>query len=89
MKARDVFGIIVRSLGVCLLLFSFWHLVFAFAFTFEVLPKSVYNDYYGGRDPFIYYVPGVPSFLVAVVMLRFGRQIVRFSYPKDKDDTDA
>jgi hypothetical protein len=84
MKARDIFGLIVRTFGLIVLLYSIWYLALGVAFLFQALPEKGHEGYMGG-----YFTGGIPGFIVGLVLLRFGRQIVRFSYPKDKDDTDA
>jgi len=84
MKARDIFGLVVRVIGMFALLFSLWYLAFAIAFSSGLLHDTTQDTATAA-----YYTFGIPAFIVGIVLLRFGRQIVRFSYPKDKDDADA
>ncbi len=72
MKARDIFGIVVRTFGLFAVLFSVGNLVCC------LLAASP-----------LYLICGVPALIVGIALLRFGRQIVRFGYPKNKDDADT
>ena len=83
MKARDIFGIILRTIGVCLLLFSLWYLAFAVAYLVRALGNSNDDGSMGA-----YFTTGVPGFIVSVLMLSFSRYLVRFSYPGNKDDSE-
>ena len=82
MKAKDSFGVVVRSLGLLLLLYSLWYCSFATAYL-SGAPEPAPGDTAS------YLAFGLPGFVVSVVLLRFARHIVRFSYPDDKDDSDA
>ena len=86
MKARDVFGIIVRVVGLFLLLNSLWHIVLGIGIIFQL---PIYRDYLPFGGPWVDFTLAVPTFVIGVVFLRFASQIVRFSYPKGKDDPDA
>jgi hypothetical protein len=83
MKARDIFGIILRTIGVCLLLFSLWYLAFGVAYLLRTLQETSNES-----TASVYFTTGVPGFTVAVLLLCFSRQIVRFSYPGNKDDSE-
>jgi hypothetical protein len=87
MKARNVFGLIVRTVGVFIILLGLWHLAAAIFETY--LSSSRIVGYFFPYDPLMSFLLGVPSLLVGVALLRFARQIVRFSYPTNKDDDDA
>jgi len=86
MKARDIFGIIVRVSGLWVLLFSLWNLSLGIGFLCQL---PVYRDYFQAGGSFVSVVEGTVGFIIAFALLRFARQIVRFCYPKNKDDTDA
>jgi hypothetical protein len=86
MKVRDIFGIVVRVSGLCVLIFSLWNLSLGIGFLCQL---PLYRDYFQAGGSFVSVVEGTVGFIVAVALLRFARQIVRFSYPKNKDDTDA
>jgi hypothetical protein len=85
-SGRDIFGIMVRVCGLCVLLFLLWNLSLGIGFLCQL---PLYREYFGAGGSFISVVEGTVGFIIAVALLRFARQIVRFSYPKNKDDTDA
>jgi len=78
MKARDIFGIIVRTFGLCAILFAVGNLVCVVVAVCGAAAAA----------PF-YLICGVPALIVGMVLLRFGRQIVIFGYQENKDDADA
>lgn len=82
MKARDVFGIIIRTIAIALLPVGLWYLAFAIADA-----CGMKQDTPG--EMATYFATGIPTSLLAITMLRCARQIVRFSYPGNKDDSDA
>jgi len=84
MRARDIFGIIVRAFGVLVLLYGLWYLAFGLAFAMRVVHDT-------GREVFMgaYFASGIAGLVAGAVLLRFGRHIVRFSYPSEKDDAEA
>jgi hypothetical protein len=84
MKARDVFGIIVRTGGFCTVLYAIWNVVFGI-----VASSGIINMASVPGLPGAYFVFGIPALIVGLLLMRFGRQIVRFSYPENKDDTDS
>ena len=84
MKGRDLFGVLVRVLGLIVILYAVWNLAFAVMFTADALHDTSFD-----RDFGAYYTFGVPALIVGIGLLRFARQIVRFSYSTNKDDSDA
>ena len=76
MKARDLFGVVVRVLGLILVLYAIWNLSFAAAITVSLLRGTSHDSDMGA-----YYTFGIPAFIVGLMLIRFGRQIVRFGYP--------
>ena len=81
MKARDIFGIVIRTLGVFILLFGLWYLVYAIAGACGAPEDSP-------GEIAAYFTAGIPGVLIGVLVLRCARRIVRFSYPGDRDDSD-
>jgi hypothetical protein len=84
MNARNIFGLAVRFCGLLLLMFSFWHLFIGIAYTI-----SSVNRAYDSEDPYHAFLIGIAAFLTGIILLRFARHIVHFSYYKNKDDADA
>jgi hypothetical protein len=83
MKARDVFGVGVRIVGLVVLLWSLWYLAFGIAFVIRALEDTGHE-----ADMGAYFTTGIPGFFVGMILLRFARQLVRFSYPSDREDSD-
>ena len=81
MKARDVFGIIIRVGGLTVTVLGLWYLVYAFAELFG-LPEQTPGEMRA------YFAGGGPYTAVGLLVLRYARQIVRFSYPGNRDDSD-
>jgi len=83
MKARDLFGVIVRTIGLFLFLISAWYLVYAAADLFNAFP-----DHTSAPEGLAYLLSGGPGVFVAFLLLRFSRPIVRFCYPEGKEDSE-
>jgi len=84
MKAKDIFGLIVRVLALILVLYAIWNLSFAIAMTVRLLAGTSHDSYMGA-----YYTFGVPALIIGLLLLRFARHVVKFSYPTGKDDSEA
>ena len=78
MKARDLFGVIVRTIGLCAFLYAVWNLVF-----------GVIRALFGGGRADSFLIFGVPASIVGILLMFFARPIVRLCYPDNKDDSDA
>ncbi len=83
MKAPDIFGIVIRVLGILLVLWSLWYLTFGVAFVIHALHDTGHES-----DSGAYFTTGIPGFIVGIALLRFGRMIVRFGYPSEKQDSE-
>lgn len=81
LKARDIFGIIVRLAGVLLLLWGIWYLSFGIA-QLGGLPQDSRGEMAS------YFVCGIPSLVMGFIFLRRAREIVHFSYPGNQDDSE-
>jgi len=84
MKAPNIFGLVVRTLGLLVLLWSVWYLAFAIAFVVRALHDAGHES-----DASVYFTTGIPGFIVGLLLLRFGRIVVRFSYPNEKEDSEG
>ena len=84
MKSRDLFGVGVRIVGLLVLLWSLWYLAFGVAFVLRALHDTGHESDMGA-----YFTTGIPGFVVGIFLLRFARQIVRFSYPSNREDSDS
>jgi hypothetical protein len=81
MKARDIFGLVIRLVGLALLLYGLWYLTYAIADALGMHQETP-------GEMAAYFTVGIPSALIGVFFLRCARHIVHFSYPGDKDDSD-
>ena len=77
MKARDWFGLIIRVVGFVLLPYSAWYLAWAV------------QDVLTGGNFVAYLLQAVLYALLGILFLGFARHIVRFTYPDNKNDSDA
>ncbi len=77
MKARDIFGLILRIVGLLLFLYCSWNVVAA---CYCMLTGQQFG-------PYFYY--GIPGVIAGVLLISLARYIVGFSYPGNKDDSDA
>jgi len=74
MKASDIFGLIVRTIGLVFVLYAL-----------SILPAGV-ADLLSGKNILtdgMRAMASIPSLIVGVVMLRWARFIVRFAYPDE------
>jgi hypothetical protein len=83
-KARDIFGLIVRTSGLFVFLYSLWSVLSGVAYLLGAVQNTAYEKYMNA-----YFTFGIPGLIAGLVLLLFGRQIVRISYPKGKDDSEA
>ena len=81
MNPRNIFGFVIRLVGLYLTLMGLWYLAYA-AGQVCGAAQDTPHEMVG------YFVAGVPSLLLGLVFLRFARQIVRFTYPGNRDDSD-
>jgi hypothetical protein len=77
MKAIDIFGIIVRTTGLFLVVYGGWNLEAAFYYLFAPGNAGAYCVY------------GAPTVLGGILLLLLGRFIVRICYLGNKNDSDA
>ncbi len=81
MKACDIFGIILRTLAVIILLYGLWCLMFAITTAWVLRENSP-------SEMTTYLTSGIPLPIIGLLLLRYARQIVRFAYPRDQDDSN-
>jgi len=77
MKSRDIFGLVLRTVGLLLMIYCCWNVA-----------AAIY-DMLTGREFGVYFFYGIPGFIVGVLLILLARYIVRLSYPGNKDDSDA
>ena len=81
MKPRDLFGVVIRSIGVLVLVGGVFYLYSAVVATLE--PGKPYAS-----SPLSYIGASVISLLVSVYFLRGAPHLVRFAYGRESEDSD-
>jgi len=81
MKPSQVFGIIIRTIGLSLLVYSVWYLVYGIATVAGGFPET----HVGYKAA--YFLSGITFLIVSLYFLRGAPHILRFSYP-DEEKTD-
>lgn len=77
MKASEMFGLIVRILGICVLVWSTWCLVSGLVLAAGIGAEETPGDH-------VYFViTGCLGIIFALVLIGGAGRIVRFSYPTD------
>lgn len=77
MSARDVFGIVVRFVGLSLLIFALWYLIYGIA-TVAGFPEQAKGYKYA------YFITGAFFLLASLYLLRGAPLLMRYSYPQQK-----
>jgi len=82
MKPKDCFGIVVRTIGLFLILFSLFY--FYGAVAASISPEL------GRGGTFSYYAGiGVIMLLVGLYMLRGASHLIQFAYGFDKENSES
>ena len=83
MKPSDVFGIIVRTIGVLMLVSAGSYFLFGLAEAVGIVMED------SPQEMKAYFVGGSGSAVAAFVLLRGASWFVRFSYPNSERSQDA
>ena len=75
MKPKDIFGIIVRVIGLVLLIYAIWFLIYGFA---TIMGYSEVNVGYKVS----YFISGTTFLLLSLYLLRGAPLLVKYSYPE-------
>ena len=78
MAPKDIFGIIVRTIGLCLSLYAIWYLAFAVAVGSSILAEEKPGD---ARA---YLISGITFLAISAALLRGASRIVRFAYSEEQ-----
>jgi preprotein translocase subunit SecF len=78
MRPSEIFGLIIRVFGLVLLSFSLWFLVAALFVLVGVKGPHNFSSYF---------FAGIVTAIFSTYLLRGAPHLVRFSYPKVKDDS--
>ena len=77
MSPAKMFGIVVRSLGLGLLVYSLWYLIYGIATTLGLQGAAAKYQAY-------FFLSGGFLLLVAIYLLKGAPQIIKFCYPEEK-----
>jgi len=81
MKPRDVFGIVVRTAGIVLIIYGLWYLLFGLLQLIGCEQEQKPGEMLGN------FLFGGILFLVAAYFLRGAPLLLCFSYPKAETDS--
>jgi len=81
MKPRDIFGVVVRSVGLLALLASLLYLYSVFVALYSSETRS-------GSSPLTYIGAFIVTFLFSIYFLRGAPHLVRFAYGSENQDSD-
>lgn len=80
MKPRQIFGIVVRTFGLCLTIYAAWYVLFAMAILAGI--QNAYRDEVPG-----YLLTGIPAAIAGLYLLRGAPLLLDFSYSRgDRSD---
>ena len=82
MKGQELFGVVVRSAGLYLVISGAWYLIYGFLHSAGTLVETQL-----GEDK-LYFASGIPFLLGGCLMLRGADWFVRFSYPPADASSD-
>lgn len=80
MKASDLFGVVVRTIGILIVLYSLYDFLSGFDSFLESLLSSGQEGDSGSASTLTYFVFGVPEFIVGVLCFFLADWIVRLAY---------
>jgi hypothetical protein len=80
MKPADIFGLIVRTIGLALLLYGFWYLMSAAIYLISPSPEYPAGALQG------YLTSGVSILVVSLIFLKGAPFLTRFAYPQRTSD---
>jgi hypothetical protein len=75
MKPTDLFGVIVRTIGMLLLINGVWYLVYGLLEGAGAIPESQ------PEGATLYFASGLPFLIGGCFMMRGAEWLVRFCYP--------
>jgi hypothetical protein len=77
MKASDVFGVVVRAIGLVVVVYSFWEILGGVDNFFENMLASNAEDV---SPTFPYFLFGVPAFVFGAICFFLADWIVKMTY---------
>ena len=80
MKASELFGVIIRSIGFLIILYSLYDFLGGFDSFFENLLQSNQDGNSASASTLSYFVFGVPEFIAGVLCFFLADWIVKLAY---------
>ena len=80
MKASDIFGIAIRTIGFLIILYGLYDIWGGFDNFFENLLPSNQDGESGGASTLSYFVFGIPEFVVGVLTFFLADWVVKLAY---------
>jgi len=80
MKPSDLFGVVVRTIGILIVLYSLYDFGGGFDYYLENLLSSGQDGDSGSASTLTYFVFGVPEFIVGVLCFFLADWIVKLAY---------
>jgi len=80
MKARDIFGLVIRSVALYLFIWGAWNTLAGFKFLPATIIATLSNQTLPTYNSVDYWVYGMPAFFGGLFVLRFAETLVRSSY---------
>ena len=83
MKPQDLFGVILRTFGLWLVIWGSWNTLAGLKYLATTITAAIagVRSHY---DPLSYFVYGLPALLAGISFLTFADAFVRFTYPTSK-----
>ena len=79
MKARDIFGISLRTAALYLCFYGAWYTLAGI----KQIPATIFNELTGANDQHTswgWFTYGIPALIVGLCILRFAEGLMRFTY---------
>jgi len=80
MKPSELFGVVVRTLGFLIILYSFYDFLSSFDAFFENVLSRGQDSESGSVSVISYFVFGIPEFIAGVLLFFFADWFVRLAY---------
>lgn len=80
MKPSELFGVVIRTIGFLIILYSLYDILGGFDTFFENLLSGGQGSDSGSVSTLSYFVFGVPEFIVGVLLFFLADWIVRLAY---------
>jgi hypothetical protein len=80
MKPSDLFGVVIRSIGFLVILYSLYDFLGGFDNFFENLLQTAQNGDSGSTSTLSYFVFGVPEFIFGAMCFFLADWIVKLAY---------